>query len=146
MTNISLPRVGCGVAILRNDQLLLVKRKRNPEAGHWGLPGGKVDPYEKVADTAAREIDEELGIQIKAPELLCVVDQIDRAGGQHWVAPVFFVETFIGEPAIREPDALAEMGWFDLSALPAPLTEATLQALQALEGRSGGSLNEDSLR
>ncbi|MCE0744231.1 NUDIX domain-containing protein [Acetobacter sicerae] len=138
MTNISLPRVGCGVAIFHNDQLLLVKRKRNPEAGHWGLPGGKVDPYEKVADTAAREIDEELGIQIKAPELLCVVDQIDRAGGQHWVAPVFLVETFIGEPAIREPDALAEMGWFDLSALlPAPLTEATQQALQALEGRSG---------
>ena len=137
MTNTSLPRIGCGVAIFRNDQLLLVKRKRNPEAGHWGLPGGKVDPYEKVTDTAAREIDEELGIQIKAPELLCVVDQIDRAGGQHWVAPVFLVETFIGEPAIREPDALAEMGWFDLSALPAPLTEATLQALQALEGRSG---------
>lgn len=140
MTNISLPRVGCGVAIFHNDQLLLVKRKRNPEAGHWGLPGGKVDPYEKVADTAAREIDEELGIQIKAPELLCVVDQIDRAGEQHWVAPVFLVETFIGEPAIREPDALAEMGWFDLSALsalPAPLTEATQQALQALEGRSG---------
>ncbi|NHN92181.1 NUDIX hydrolase [Acetobacter sicerae] len=137
MTNISLPRVGCGVAIFHNDQLLLVKRKRNPGEGHWGLPGGKVDPYEKVADTASREIDEELGIQIKAPELLCVVDQIDRAGGQHWVAPVFLVETFIGEPAIREPDALAEMGWFDLSALPAPLTEATQQALQALEGRSG---------
>lgn len=137
MTDISLPRVGCGVAIFHNDQLLLVKRKCNPEAGHWGLPGGKVDPYEKVADTAAREIDEELGIQIKAPELLCVVDQIDRAGGQHWVAPVFLVETFIGEPAIRESDALAEMGWFDLSALPTPLTEATQQALQALEGRSG---------
>ena len=137
MTNIPLPRVGCGAAILRNGRLLLVRRKRPPEAGHWGLPGGKVDPYEKVADTAAREIEEELGIQIEAPDLLCVVDQIDRAGAQHWVAPVFLVERFIGEPAIREPEALAEMGWFDLSSLPAPLTEATRQALHALAGRSG---------
>ncbi|MFT8896981.1 MAG: NUDIX domain-containing protein [Acetobacter sp.] len=137
MTNPPIPRVGCGAAIFHKDQLLLVKRKRNPEAGHWGLPGGKVDPYEKVADTAAREIEEELGIQIQAPELLCVVDQIDRTAEQHWVAPVFLVEAFIGEPAIREPEALAEMGWFDLSSLPSPLTEATRQALQALQGRSG---------
>ncbi|MCH4091305.1 NUDIX hydrolase [Acetobacter sp.] len=136
MTNPSLPRVGCGAAIFRNGQLLLVKRKRNPEAGYWGLPGGKVDPYETITNTAAREIDEELGIRIQAPELLCVVDQIDRAGEQHWVAPVFLVETFIGEPAIREPEALAGMGWFDLSSLPSPLTEATRQALLALNKRS----------
>ena len=137
MTNIPLPRVGCGAAIFRNGRLLLVQRKRSPEAGHWGLPGGKVDPYEKVADTAAREIDEELGIRIEAPELLCVVDQIDRAGEQHWVAPVFLVEAFIGEPVIREPEALADMGWFALSSLPSPLTEATRQALQALRKRAG---------
>jgi hypothetical protein len=38
-----LPRVGCGAAILRDNELLLVKRKRPPETNHWGLPDGKVD-------------------------------------------------------------------------------------------------------
>ena len=65
---------------------LLVRRRRDPEAGCWGLPGGKVDPFEPVADAAAREINEELGIIIRPSELLCLVDQIDRTEGHHWIA------------------------------------------------------------
>lgn len=80
------PRVGCGAAIMMDDRLLLVRRRRDPEAGCWGLPGGKVDPFEPVADAAAREINEELGIIIRPSELLCLVDQIDRTEGHHWIA------------------------------------------------------------
>ncbi|GBQ23990.1 ADP-ribose pyrophosphatase [Gluconacetobacter sacchari DSM 12717] len=127
-----LPRVGCGAAILHADRLLLVLRRRNPEADHWGLPGGKLDPYETVADATIREIAEELGIAITLTRLLCVVDQIDRARSTHWVAPVFLAAIRDGAPAIQEPDALADWGWFPLTALPAPLTEATRQALAAL--------------
>lgn len=82
------PRVGCGASIIDNGKVLLVRRRREPEAGCWGLPGGKVDPFERVADAVAREILEELGIAIEPIDLLCVVDQIDRARGQHWIAPV----------------------------------------------------------
>lgn len=130
------PRVGCGAAILCDGQLLLVLRRRPPEAGHWGLPGGKVDPFERVAEAVAREVREELGIGIVSPELLCVVDQIDRAAGEHWVAPVYLVRDYDGKPAIREPEALGAVGWFALDALPEPLTEATRQALAALRKRS----------
>ncbi|MBB2205510.1 NUDIX domain-containing protein [Gluconacetobacter takamatsuzukensis] len=126
------PRVGCGAAILDDGRLLLVLRRREPEAGHWGLPGGKLDPYETVADAVIREIGEELGIVIGLTRLLCVVDQIDRARASHWVAPVFLAAIRDGIPAIREPDALADWGWFSLGALPAPLTEATRQAVAAL--------------
>ncbi|OUI85615.1 NUDIX hydrolase [Acetobacter tropicalis] len=132
MTGTSIPRVGCGAAILRDGRLLLVKRRRNPEAHHWGLPGGKVDPFETVPAAVAREIQEEIGLSITPQALLCVVDQIDQAQGQHWVAPVYLVEEWRGEPTVREPEALAAVGWFALDALPAPLTEATQQALRAL--------------
>jgi len=128
----NLPRVGCGAAILRDGRLLLVQRRRMPEAGHWGLPGGKVDPYERVPDAVAREIFEELGIRIVADRLLCVIDQIDRDRGEHWIAPVYRVDVFEGEPEIREPEALAALGWFALDELPAPLTVATVQAVAAL--------------
>ncbi len=127
------PRVGCGAAIVENGKVLLVRRRREPEAGCWGLPGGKVDPFERVADAVAREIHEELGITIKPIDLLCVVDQIDRARGQHWIAPVFRVDRYDGTPAIQEPDALSDLGWFDLDSLPAALTEATKQAVAALK-------------
>ncbi|GAL97041.1 ADP-ribose pyrophosphatase [Acetobacter tropicalis NRIC 0312] len=131
----TVPRVGCGAAILREGKLLLVQRRRNPEAHHWGLPGGKVDPFETVPAAVAREIQEEIGLSITPQALLCVVDQIDQAQGQHWVAPVYLVEEWRGEPAVREPEALAAVGWFALDALPAPLTEATQQALRALAER-----------
>ncbi|GAA4478673.1 NUDIX hydrolase [Gluconacetobacter asukensis] len=126
------PRVGCGAAIIEDGKLLLVLRRKDPEAQHWGLPGGKLDPYETVANATIREIAEELGITITLTSLLCIVDQIDRARGTHWVAPVFRATIQTGTPAIHEPHALADWGWFPLTALPTPLTEATRQALAML--------------
>ena len=127
-----LPRVGCGAAIIEAGRLLLVRRRRDPEAGCWGLPGGKVEPFEIVADAIAREIQEELGIAIQSAALLCLVEQIDRAGVVHWVSPVFRIDGFVGTPRIMEPHALSDLGWFELEALPAPLTIATKVALAAL--------------
>ncbi len=128
------PRVGCGAAILRDGQLLLVRRLRPPEADHWGLPGGKVDPFETVPEAVEREIAEELGITIRADRLLCVVDLIDREAGFHWVSPVYRVDAFDGEPEVREPQALGEMGWFALDALPQPLTASVRAAVAAIAG------------
>lgn len=126
------PRVGCGAAILRDGRLLLVRRLRPPEAGHWGLAGGKVDPYETVPEAVEREIKEELGITIRADRLLCVVDLIDREAGFHWVSPVYRVDSFEGEPQVREPQALGEMGWFALDGLPRPLTASAIAAVAAI--------------
>ena len=103
-----------------------------PEAGHWGLPGGKVDPFETVPAAVVREIREGLGIEIELAALLCVVDQIDRPRMEHWVAPVYLVERFAGESAVQEPQALAEWGWLQLGDLPEALTAATEQAVRAL--------------
>ncbi len=131
----SIIRVGCG-AFITDDQgrLLLVKRRRHPEADHWGLPGGKVDLLEPVPDTICREIAEELGVVIDLTGLLCVVDQIDAAGPSHWVNPVHRARIVAGEPRVMEPDALSDWGWFALEALPVPLTISTRAAVAAAGG------------
>ena len=126
------PRLGVG-AFIRDAEgrLLLVQRRREPEAGHWGLPGGKVDFGETVEAAVLREIEEELGVALRLDGLLCLVDQIDRAAGSHWVAPVYRAVIAAGDPVNREPAALAATGWFTLDALPQPLTLATRVALEA---------------
>jgi len=125
------PRVGCGAAILDGQgRILLVQRRRQPEAGHWGQPGGKLDWGENGRACAEREILEELGITIVAGPVLCVTDMI--AEDSHWVAVTYRADGCVGEPAIREPQALADWGWFSLDALPSPLTAATLDAVAAL--------------
>ncbi len=131
------PRAGCGAAIVVDGKILLMKRLKAPEAGHWGLPGGKIDLYEKAADACEREIAEELGVTILARDLLCLVDHIDRAAGDHWIAPVYLAASYLGEPCNMEPDKCGAIGWFDLDAPPAPLTAAAAQALAALKARKG---------
>ncbi len=126
------PRVGCGAAVVRDGKLLLVRRLTEPEAGCWGLPGGKVDPFETMGQAVRREIQEELGILVEDTTLLCLVELIDRAAGEHWVAPVYRVAAFTGEPENREPAKHADVGWFPLDALPGELTVAARHAATAL--------------
>jgi ADP-ribose pyrophosphatase YjhB (NUDIX family) len=125
------PRVGCGAAIIVDGRILLLKRLTEPEAGCWGIAGGKVDLFETTADAARREAREELGIGIEIDDMLCFTDQIDRANGTHWVAPIYLATRFEGEPRLAEPDKHGAIGWFDLGALPAPLTLAADSAAAA---------------
>lgn len=129
------PRVGCGVAILRDRNLLLIRRMRPPEAGCWSLPGGKVELWEKTEDAARREIAEELGINIGALELLCIVDYVAPEERHHWVSPAFLANEFEGEPALLEPEKHSGLGWFPLDALPSPLARSATEAAEALKER-----------
>jgi 8-oxo-dGTP diphosphatase len=130
------PRLGVGACIGdAAGRLLLVKRRRAPEAGHWGLPGGKVDFGETLIEAVAREILEELGVVIAVGDLICIVDQIDHAEATHWVAPTYLATIVGGEPSNREPAALEAIGWFEYDNLPSPLTLATQRALEAQNGR-----------
>lgn len=129
------PRLGCGAAIIVEGRILLLKRLTNPEAGCWGLPGGKVDLFETAAVATRREIKEEIGIEIVVDDLLCVVDQIDREKGVHWFAPVYLATSFIGEPIIVEPDKHGGLRWFSLGAVPDALTYPTIVALRSWRKR-----------
>lgn len=119
------PEAGCGAAILDDEgRLLLIQRLRQPEAGAWGLPGGKIDFGERAEDTARREIAEELGIEIEILGLACIAETIDGGDGRHWVAPVYDARIRAGTPQILEPEKHGGWGWFALDELPSPLTEA----------------------
>ena len=126
------PRIGCGAAILQDGKLLLIQRRGEPEAGHWGFPGGKVDWLEPVPDAVTREVREELGIELTGLELLSAVDQIDRQTPAHWIALVYRAEHFTGKPTLMEPEKHTDFGWFPLDNLPEPLTTATRMALPSL--------------
>ncbi len=52
------------------DQLLLVRRAREPGRGRWGLPGGFVDRFETAEAAIAREVLEETNLQVIRTEFL----------------------------------------------------------------------------
>ena len=52
-------------AVIAGPTLLVAQRVRPPElAGRWELPGGKVAPGETERDALARELAEELGLDV----------------------------------------------------------------------------------
>jgi 8-oxo-dGTP diphosphatase len=72
----SRPFVGVGVVVLKEENVLLIRRGRPPRLGEWSLPGGAQSVGETVEATARREVLEETGVSIQNPEFLEVVDSI----------------------------------------------------------------------
>lgn len=131
---IDFPGVGAGLVIRRPDGLvLLYRRLKAPEAGHWNIVGGKVDVMEAAADAARREAEEETGLKIGRVHFLCAAEEIIPADHQHWVSLIYLTEDFSGEPQLTEPDKLCEFGWFSPDAPPAPLSAFSRRAFAALQ-------------
>jgi 8-oxo-dGTP diphosphatase len=126
------PGVGTGLAILRDGKLLLYRRTRPPEAGHWSIVGGKVDMMEPTADAARREAEEETGLSIGKVELLGHAELITEADSQHWISILYRCTDFTGEPQVTEPDKMPEFGWFDLYHLPEPRSKFVDAAVRYL--------------
>lgn len=128
------PEVGCGAAIFNDaGEVLLIQRLREPEAGAWGFPGGKIDFGERAEVAVVREIQEELGIQIELTGFHGISEIIDGGDGRHWVSPTYTARIKSGEPKLMEPEKHGGWGWFDLSELPNTLTTPTLTFLENLE-------------
>jgi 8-oxo-dGTP diphosphatase len=106
--------------VRRADRLLLARRAGvSYLPGHWGLPGGHVEPGETLAMAASREAMEEVGIRTD-PGDLEPVGMARYVDGEAAGLDVFFTaETFHGEP--RPVSECDRVGWFDLAGLPDPI-------------------------
>ncbi len=113
--------IGCEAYIVRGSKLLLGKRGQISGAGTWALPGGHLEPNERIIDGLIREVEEELGISISPPnaQLLAVTDDI--GANKHYLHMTFMVDIGDQEPELVEPEACDEWRWFELDALPTPL-------------------------
>jgi 8-oxo-dGTP diphosphatase len=58
-------------AVIAESRVLVAQRLRPPDlAGRWELPGGKVAPDETETEALARELAEELGVEVAVGERL----------------------------------------------------------------------------
>lgn len=72
------PYVGVGAVIVQDGKVLIVKRKYDPLAGQWSLPGGGVELGETLEDSIVREMLEETGLEIEVGPVIEVFDRITR--------------------------------------------------------------------
>lgn len=108
------PRISPAVIVLvtRGDAALLGRNARYP-GRMFSTLAGFVEAGETLEDTIAREIREEVGIEVK---------NVAYFGSQPWPFPDSLMIGFTAEHAGGElrpdPNEIAEAGWFTVDAMP----------------------------
>jgi len=94
--------------------------------GYWAMAAaGHVEAGESVFAAARREAAEELGVDVEPAALvpLCAMHRTGATGLaiDERVDLFFECRSWLGTPALQEPDKAAALRWFDLGALPEPV-------------------------
>lgn len=99
--------VGTGVIIIKDDKMLLGKRRGSHFAGHYSFPGGHQDYGETWEECVLRETEEECGenfkIQVRNGRPIFVTNDLMPEYEKHYVT-IFIVADYVsGEPINAEP-------------------------------------------
>jgi NAD+ diphosphatase len=102
------------IVLVRDRDRVLLTRKAEWAAGRYALIAGFVDNGESLEGCVAREIKEEVGVDVK---------DIRYVGSQNWPFPsqmmIGFVATYAGGDVVIDREELEDARWFPCDALPA---------------------------
>lgn len=126
------PKVGVGVLVVADDQILLVRRTMHPEIGRWSLPAGYLDQGEDPKVTAVRELLEETGLHVEIERLIDVYHNPPEQGG----ASIFILyEGRVSGGEIKAGDDVDAAAFFSLDNLPDVAFASTRAAIASLANR-----------
>ncbi len=133
----SRPIVGVGGVIVEGDRVVLIKRRFEPLAGRWSLPGGTLEVGEPLEVGVARELFEETGLVVRVGPVVEVFDRILR-DEEGRVKYHFVLVDYLCLPVggtLEAGDDVSEAEWVPFDGLaPYDLTEkATSVILRAQE-------------
>lgn len=116
------PRVGIGVLIFKDRQILLGERLLKHGASSWAPPGGHLEFGETFEQCAIREVREETDLEIVNPQLIGVTNDIFAEDNKHYVS-IFLSTKYHDEKEFRnlEPEKVVSWEWFDIDQLPTNL-------------------------
>lgn len=115
------PRVGVGVAILKNGKVLMGKRKNSHGEGTWCFPGGHLEFGESWEKCALRETEEEVGIKIKNLRFGTVTNDFFKEENKHYITIIMVADYDSGKVTLGEPEKCEKWEWFSWNNLPEPL-------------------------
>ncbi|MCH7746814.1 MAG: NUDIX hydrolase [Acidobacteria bacterium] len=143
----SRPFVGVGGIVFIDGRVVLVKRRHEPLAGQWSLPGGAIELGETLHEGLRRELREEIGIETSVGPLVELFDRIthDTEGRvrYHYVLADYLCHHLSGElrpGSDAEAVALADPDDLSSYAVTETATAVIRRAVDlAVQGESPGS-------
>jgi 8-oxo-dGTP diphosphatase len=126
----SYPRVlATLVYAIRDDQVLLHLRVKDPNKGLWVAPGGKLEPTESPTECAVREMQEETGLQVRDPTLRGVMVEVSPRPDYQWITFIYAATRWTGE--LAPAAGIGHFRWVripEVFALPIPPTDQVFLA------------------
>jgi len=128
------PLILVGAAVIIQDEEDRVLLQRRSDTGEWGIPGGFMEPGERVEDTARREVREETGLLVGALSLLVVLSgpglyyQYPNGDEVHNVSVVYTTREYEGKPRADGVEGL-EVRFFCPGELPEDISPPDVPAL-----------------
>jgi ADP-ribose pyrophosphatase YjhB (NUDIX family) len=109
-----------GAIVVKNGQVLLARRGKEPSYGLWSVPGGGVHLGEGLKTAALREIREECGIEIEVGDVVEIVERMVReADGRiqyHYVIVDYLARWVSGD--LTPSSEVLEARWVPPEAFP----------------------------
>jgi 8-oxo-dGTP diphosphatase len=115
-------------------KVLLIRRKHEPFAGCWAIPGGFVDEGETLEEAARRELLEETGVEVDDLEQIGTFGDPGRDPRGWTVAVAHLARVSPSKVAAKAADDAAELDWHPLAKLP-PLAFDHAKILEAARRR-----------
>ncbi|MDQ1519619.1 MAG: 8-oxo-dGTP diphosphatase [Actinomycetota bacterium] len=110
--------VAVGAIVQLEDTLLLVRRGRDPGAGQWSIPGGRVGFGESLTEAVEREVLEETALRVRVERFAGWVERIgDRPAPYHYVILDFFATELEPRGTARAGDDASDVQWVPLTSL-----------------------------
>jgi 8-oxo-dGTP diphosphatase len=120
--------VACALIDIDGRVLICQRPQGKQLAGLWEFPGGKVEPGETPEAALIREMDEELGVQIKQACLAPFVFASHAYESFHLLMPLYLCRRWEGLVERREHEALAWVTPNQMADYPMPPADAPLVA------------------
>ncbi len=120
-TDWSRPVVGVAGLVVKDNKVLMGKRKGDHGGGTWAPPGGKLDFGESFEDAVRREVLEETGLTVRVIRFFAVTNNVFRNEKRHSITLFFICRIRSGKLRVMEPDKCEKFGWFEWESLPRPL-------------------------
>ncbi|MGI9048456.1 MAG: NUDIX domain-containing protein [Rubrobacteraceae bacterium] len=103
------PKLMVDIVIPFEEGIVLIRRGSDPFEGQWALPGGFVEVGETVEQAAAREVEEETGLEVEIVRLIGVYSDPERDPRGHNVSVAFLARTLSGQMQAASDAAEAEV-------------------------------------
>ncbi len=119
------PKPATAVFIIKDQKILLAKRKFKPKQNWWDTPGGFIEFNESIEQGAVREVLEETNLQTK------ITQYIGSCPDLYQDIPILTIglKAEILDGSMQAADDVAQLKWFNLKQIPHKIGFKSVQKL-----------------